>query len=131
MPFGSGGREQQMRLFQLLLTRKPNELVSGLPTGIPWGRMPLTIVVANGSPELVHSLVSLRGRTRTPVWSKSYDALVGLYFAERTPAVNAAFLSVLGDNTVAERWPGPLTGLSNSPGTSGSTTARAMANTPA
>ena len=108
MPFGSGGREQQMRLFQLLLTRQPDELVRRASSWISVGQDAADYVVANGSPELVHSLVSLRGRTRTPVWSKSYDALVGLYFAERAPAVNAAFLSVLGDNTVAERVARPV-----------------------
>ena len=108
MPFGTGGREQQMRLYYLLLTRKPNELVQRASYWTSVGQDAADYVVANGSPELAHSLVSLRGRTRTPVWSKSYDALVGLYFAERTPEVDAAFLSVLGDNTVAERLAKPV-----------------------
>ena len=108
MPFGVGGREQQMRLYYLLLTRKPNELVQRASYWTSVGQDAADYVVANGSPELAHSLVSLRGRTRTPVWSKSYEALVGLYFAERTPEVNAAFLSVLGDNTVAERLAKPV-----------------------
>ena len=108
MPFGSGGREQQTRLFQLLLTRQPNELVKRASFWTSVGQDAADYLVANGSPELAHSLVSLRGRTRTPVWSKSYDALVGLYLAEQTPAVNAAFLSVLGDNTVSERLASPV-----------------------
>jgi len=108
MPFGTGGREQQMRLYQLLLTRQPNELVKRASYWTSAGQDAADYVVANGNPELAHSLVSLRGRTRTPVWSKSYDALVGLYFAERTPEVNAAFLSVLGDNTVADRLAKPV-----------------------
>ncbi|MGC2182598.1 MAG: hypothetical protein WA637_04910 [Terriglobales bacterium] len=108
MPFGTGGREQQMRLYYLLLTRKPNELVQRASYWTSVGQDAADYVVANGSPELAHSLVSLRGRTRTPVWSKSYEALVGLYFAEQTPEVNAAFLSVLGDNTVAERLAKPV-----------------------
>ncbi|MGH9550025.1 MAG: hypothetical protein ACRD3W_11650, partial [Terriglobales bacterium] len=108
MPSGSGGREQQTRLFQLLLTRQPNELVKRASYWTSAGQDAADYLVANGSPELSHSLVSLRGRTRTPVWSKSYDALVGLYFAERTPAVNAAFLSVLGGNTVSERLAKPV-----------------------
>ena len=108
MPFGSGGREQQTRLFQLLLTRQPNELVKRASYWTSVGQDAAEYLVANGSPELAHSLVSLRGRIRTPVWSKSYDALVGLYFAERTPAVNDAFLYVLGDNTVSERLTKPV-----------------------
>ena len=65
-------------------------------------------VVANGDAAQAHALVSSRGRTRTPVWAKSYNALVGLYFAERTPEVNGAFLSALGDNTIAERLAKPV-----------------------
>ena len=65
-------------------------------------------VVANGDAAQVHALVSSRGRTRTPVWAKSYNALIGLYFAEQTPEVNGAFLSALGDNTIAERLAKPV-----------------------
>ena len=108
MPFGTGGREQQTRLFQLLLTRQPDKLVRRASYWTSPGKMPPTIVVANGRPAQVHALVSSRGRTRTPVWAKSYNALVGLYFAERTPEVNGAFLSVLGDNTIAERVARPV-----------------------
>ncbi len=38
----------------------------------------------------------------------AYNALVGLYFAERTPEVNGAFLSALGDDTIAERLAKPV-----------------------
>ena len=96
------------RLFQLLLTRSPDEVLSAAPTGIlPDKKLP-TIVVANGDAAQAHALVSSRGRTRTPVWSKAYNALVGLYFAEKTPEVNGAFLSALGDNTIAERLAKPV-----------------------
>jgi tetratricopeptide (TPR) repeat protein len=37
------------------------------------------------------------------VWGKSYTALVGLYFTETSPAVNNAFLNVLGDAPIGER----------------------------
>ena len=65
-------------------------------------------VVANGDAAQAHALVSSRGRTRTPVWSNAYNALVGLYFAEKTPEVNGAFLSALGDDTIAERLAKPV-----------------------
>jgi cellulose synthase operon protein C len=103
MPFGMGGREQQTRLFQLLLTRKPNELVQRASAWTPPGQDAADYVLANGDAAQAHALVSSRGRLRTPVWSNAYNALVGLYFAERTPEVNGAFLSALGDNTIAER----------------------------
>jgi cellulose synthase operon protein C len=108
MPFGTGGREQQARLFQLLLTRKPNELVRRASYWTSPGQDAADYVVAHGDAALAHALVSSRGRTRTPVWSQAYNALVGLYFAEKTPEVNGSFLSALGDNTIAERLAKPV-----------------------
>ena len=108
MPFGTGGRDQQTRLFQLLLTRHPDKLLQRASNWNSPGQDAADFVVANGDAAQAHALVSSRGRTRTPVWAKSYNALVGLYFAERTPEVNGAFLSALGDNTIAERLAKPV-----------------------
>ena len=100
--------EAERRLFQLLLARRPNELVQRGTTWNSWGQEAADYVVANGDAALAHTLVSSRGRVRPPVWSKAYDALVGLYFAEASPPVNTAFLAALGDNTVAERLAKPV-----------------------
>ncbi len=108
MPFGTGGRDQQTRLFQLLLTRHPDKLLQRASNWNSPGQDAADFVVANGDAAQAHELVSSRGRTRTPVWAKSYNALIGLYFAERTPEVNGAFLSALGDNTIAERLAKPV-----------------------
>jgi cellulose synthase operon protein C len=108
MPFGTGGLEQQTRLFQLLLTRHPDQLLQRASGWNSPGQDAADFVVANGDMAQAHALVSLRGRTRTPVWAKSYNALVGLYFAERSPEVNSAFLSALGDDTIAERLAKPV-----------------------
>ena len=108
MPFGDGGRDQQMRFLQLLLARQPQELLKRASTWTSPGQDAADYLVGNGSAGLAHSLVSSRGRIRPPVWSKSYDALVGLYFAERTPEVNRAFLAALGDDTIGERLAKPV-----------------------
>ena len=108
MPFGTGGREQQTRLFQLLLAHHPDRLLHRASDWNSSGQDAADFVVANGDAAQAHALVLSRGRTRTPVWTKSYNALVGLYFAERTPEVNGAFLSALGDNTIAERLAKPV-----------------------
>jgi cellulose synthase operon protein C len=108
MPYGTGGREQQMRLFQLLLARKPTELVQRASNWNSTGQDAADYLVTNGNAAQAHALVSSRGRTRTPVWANAYNALVGLYFAEKTPEVNNAFLSALGDDTVAERLAKPV-----------------------
>ncbi len=84
---------RQQRYFQLLLARQPQELVriaSAWPA--PYGEQAANYAVAHGSAELAHAVVQARGQARPPVWDKSYNALVGLYFAEPTPEVNNAFL---------------------------------------
>ncbi len=108
MPFGTGGRDEQTRLFQLLLTRHPDKLLQRASDWNSPGQDAADFLVANGDAAQAHALVSSRGRTRTPVWAKSYNALVGLYFAERTPEVNGAFLSALGDDAIAERLAKPV-----------------------
>jgi tetratricopeptide (TPR) repeat protein len=52
--------------------------------------------------------VERRGKPRPPVWSKAYNALVGLYFSEPTPEVNNAFLAALGDDPIGARLARPV-----------------------
>jgi predicted Zn-dependent protease len=98
----------QQRLFQLQLARAPQDLVQ---TSSVWnsseGQKAADYIVAHGEPTLAHSMVQVRGKSRLPVWNKSYNALVGLYFAEPTPDVNKAFIGALGDQTIAQRLSGP------------------------
>jgi predicted Zn-dependent protease len=100
---------RQQRLFQLLLARQPQELV-GISSSWnnPAGGKAADFVVANGGATLSHAAVQARGRLRTPVWTKSYNALVGLYFSEPAADVNTAFLSALGDDTIAQRLAKPV-----------------------
>jgi hypothetical protein len=97
------------RFFQLLLARQPQELVriaSAWPS--PYSEQAANYVVANGSAELSHAVAQARGKARPPVWTKAYNALVGLYFAEPTPEVNNAFLSALGDDPIGVRLGKPV-----------------------
>jgi cellulose synthase operon protein C len=102
------GGENQKRLFTLLLVHRPEELVQIAATWTPWGQQAADFAVANGDAALVHALVAARGRVRPPVWSKSYDALTGLFFAEPSPGINKVFLAALGDNTIGERLGKPV-----------------------
>ena len=99
----------QQRLFQLQLESAPQDLVQ---TAAVWkysqGESAANYVVAHGGPSLAHSVVHARGEARAPVWRKSYDALVGLYFAEPTPEINKDFLRALGDETIAQRVARPV-----------------------
>jgi cellulose synthase operon protein C len=100
---------RQQRLFQLLLARQPQELVriaSAWPS--PAGEQAANYAVAHGDAQLAHAVVQSRGQLRSPVWNKSYNALVGLYFAEPTAEVNNAFLGALGDSTIAQRLAAPV-----------------------
>jgi cellulose synthase operon protein C len=100
---------RQQRLFQLLLARQPQELV-GI-TAIwnnPAGEQAAEFVLANGGATLSHAVVQARGQVRPPVWIKSYNALVGLYFSEPTADVNNAFLGALGGHTIAQRLATPV-----------------------
>jgi tetratricopeptide (TPR) repeat protein len=103
------GDARQQRLFQLLLAREPQELVK--MSGI-WsdhvGEKAANYVLAHADATRSHSMVGMRGKPRPPVWTKSYNALVGLYFAEPAPDINRDFLGALGDNTIAERLAKPV-----------------------
>ena len=100
---------RQQRLFQLLLAERPQELVAiGSTWAHPSGEKAANYVVANGGASLARSVVVARGQHRPPVWTKSYIALSGLYYADPAADVNNAFLGVLGDNTIAERLAKPV-----------------------
>ena len=102
------GGENQTRLFSLLLTRRPEQLVQIAASWTPWGQQAADFVVANGDAALVHAVVTARGSVRPPVWSKAYGALTGLYFAEPSPEISKVFVSALGDETIAERLGKPV-----------------------
>ncbi len=95
--------DAEQRLFQLLLARNPQELVKRAAAWSSWGQEAADYAVANGDASLAQSVVTARGRERSPVWSNAYRGLVGLYHAQATPDVNQAFISALGDKTIAER----------------------------
>ena len=96
--------QARQRYFELLLQRSPQELVqlSGSARK-EISDAACQYVVAHGSVELARQAVAVRGRALEPVWTKAYVSLTGLYFGDRTPAVNAAFLGALGDQTIGER----------------------------
>jgi tetratricopeptide (TPR) repeat protein len=99
----------RQRYFELLLQRTPQELVQFAGSS----RQEISdaacqYVLAHGSSELARQAVTARGHALEPVWTKAYLSLTGLYFADRTPAVNAAFIGALGDQTIGERLGKPV-----------------------
>jgi len=99
---------RQERFFHLLLEKQPEELVRIASAWNTTGERAADYAVLHGSPALSHAVVQARGRDRAPVWNKSYNALVGLYFAETTPEVNNSFLAALGDDPIALRLAKPV-----------------------
>jgi tetratricopeptide (TPR) repeat protein len=94
----------QQRLFNLLLTKQPQELVRIASTwNAGWGEQAASYIVANGGSALSHSMVLSRGKVRPAVWNKAYNALVGLYYTEPTRDVSGAFVAALGDDPIGAR----------------------------
>ena len=99
---------RQQRLFELQLTRAPQDLVQTSSVWSREGEKAADYIVAHAEPGLAHSMVRARGQARPAVWNKAYNALVGLYFAEPAPEVNSAFVGALGDQPVGQRLAGPV-----------------------
>ena len=102
-------QDHQQRLFRLLLASDPQQLVKLS------GRWDLSVsepaadyAVAHADGALAHNVVQARGASRPPVWTQSYNALVGLYFAEPTADTNRDFVSALGDGTIGDRVAKPV-----------------------
>ena len=95
--------DHQNRLFTLLLAQNPQQLVQLASSWTSLGQQVADFVGTNGDAELVHAVITARGRLRPAVWTKSYTALAGLYFGETTPEIRAAFLGALGDQTIGDR----------------------------
>jgi tetratricopeptide (TPR) repeat protein len=104
--FAIGGtldQTHQQRFFQFLLERDPDQLVTIASRWNSVGDQAAQFILNNGDAPVAHAVVQGRARIRSAVWSKSYNALVGLYFNERTAKVNSDFVGALGDSTVGER----------------------------
>ena len=95
--------ESEGRWYELLLKKKPQQLVQLASAWTVYGQRAVDFAIANGDVELAQTVVSVRGHSRPPVWEKSYASLVGLYFAETRPAVKTSFEDALGDQAIAER----------------------------
>jgi cellulose synthase operon protein C len=108
-PMNSLDPARQQRFLQLLLVRQPQELVRiAANWPLASGEQAADYVIAHGSAALSHAVVQARGQARPPVWNKAYNALVGLYFSERAPEVNHAFVGALGDDPIGVRLAKPV-----------------------
>ena len=97
---------------QAILKRYAGLVVKSDPQSVPvlawqgpnWLRDAVAnAAVSSGSADLALRTIVARGRGLPPVWTAAYSGLVGLYYKESGPSVNAAFLSALGNATIGER----------------------------
>ncbi|MBS1866835.1 MAG: tetratricopeptide repeat protein, partial [Acidobacteria bacterium] len=96
-------QESLTRWYGLLLKKDPLQLVRVASAWTAYGQAAADFAITNGDADLAQQAVAARSRTKPPIWEKSYTSLVGLYFLETSPAVNASFTDALGDQTIGER----------------------------
>lgn len=109
LEFRLGGGEDLDRMFSLLLERRPDELLSYIKAfRFALADAATTYAVEHGDEKFAMQAIAARGQSLPPVWTKSYNALTGLYFGDRTPSVQLAFVSALGDANIGERVSKPV-----------------------
>lgn len=67
------------------------------------GEQGLNFALGRASSVVPMQMVSALTAGNTPLWGKAYTGLVGLYYANNSPSVRAAFLDALGDGTIGQR----------------------------
>src|SRR5665213_679649 len=85
------------RYLQLLLAQNPAALVAERSDRAAY------VAIAAGNRPVAAQASRARATALPPVWLSSYTALTGVYFDDRSPAVNRAFLAALDPRTIGER----------------------------
>ena len=88
--------------FKLLLTHAPERLeaLAGASSGNA-ADAAANYLLANS--DEAHSAEAIAARARPAIWKTANTALVGLYFGDKSDAVNSAFVATVGDQTIGER----------------------------
>jgi tetratricopeptide (TPR) repeat protein len=97
------------RYLSLLASRSPEELlaiVRGSGADDIRNRAVQSSITSE-NPERAYAAIRSRSGSSS-VWIKAYTALAGLYFDDRSPAINSAFQSALDTRTIGERLKKPL-----------------------
>jgi Tfp pilus assembly protein PilF len=126
--FAAGDVESQMRMMRMALAQNalPGDSLARY-LGLLAERQPgelLAIVRGNGSsdvrnravqaaiaasrPELAYAALRARGGALPLAWTRAYTALAGVYFGDRSAAIDTAFQAALDTRTIGERLKTPL-----------------------
>jgi tetratricopeptide (TPR) repeat protein len=89
--------QQLDRYLELLLAQNPSALIAQRSD------QAVQVAIATGNQAVAMDALRARSASLPPVWLNSYTALTGVYFDDRSPAVNQAFLTVLHPQTIGER----------------------------
>jgi cellulose synthase operon protein C len=92
------------RYLALLRTRDPDrrlKLAARSQAGVQ-------LAIEAGDGAFARAVVSLGGSRSTPVWTRAYVSLVGLYYRDSATEVNQAFAGLLGGGTIGERLGKPV-----------------------
>jgi cellulose synthase operon protein C len=92
------------RYFELLLRSEPDKLV-GQASMSPanYADAAVNYALAKGTMPIAYASIDARSANLQPVWRKANNALVGMYFGDKSPAIDTAFRTVLDDRNVGQR----------------------------
>jgi replicative superfamily II helicase len=98
-----GMQEYRERLFDLYLKGNPQALVALTSGSEDTADAAANYLLANGTQAMAEKGVANRALVRPAVWGSATSALVGLYYGETTPKVNAEFEAAVGEATIGQR----------------------------
>jgi tetratricopeptide (TPR) repeat protein len=90
------------RYFWLLLHSNPGALIAE-NTDAAANYVLANTNASSAAEQLAYRAIDTRAKTRKPVWGSATTALTGLFFADTSPRIDAAFQSTLGDMTISQR----------------------------
>jgi tetratricopeptide (TPR) repeat protein len=96
--------QKQQRYFELLFALQPQKLVELAGNSHSrWYEAATDFAIASGDNKLAYDAVRAHGASLTPVWTKAYTGLAGLYFGDPALPVNASFHDILNDRPIGDR----------------------------
>ena len=93
------------RYLSLLARRQPDELlrIARQYNNQEIGNRAVQFAIASERPDLAYAAIRNRGAARDPVWTRAFMALAGLYYDDRSAAIDGAFQAALDTRTIGER----------------------------
>jgi tetratricopeptide (TPR) repeat protein len=92
------------RYTQLLIAQPPRLTAAiAAESDAPTVNTMLNYVLQHASAAVSQQAIAARGQKTSPLWTKAYTGLTGLYFASSAAPVKSAFITILGPMTVGAR----------------------------